>query len=309
MQKDMIGFGLVGNFAHHLEQAGEAKDFVACSDSDSSAPKGMFPFYIPGADGVLGRYCVDSSAIILPDDPEKRVQAEPEIALECEIIYENVAGANGADSARKQVARVVPKFFMAGNDTSVRDDPTATKLSQKKNFSTGSKGLGEKIAISSLDSGGLCDSYSIASFIRHAGAGKGGAGQGMEGVAGKGAHFELYGECSPLTSYSYFHQKLLEWIAHKLNTQEDCGVLENLPSTLAAAHYPTRALFLIGATCYMKPYEQYRLESGDEIAIVAFPHTRYSAKDVREWLDSGGSNSGGLRLEGVSLLRQIVREA
>lgn len=295
MQKDTIGFGLVGNFAHHLEQAGEAKDFIACENGAMpDAPKGIFPFYIPRAQGALGRYCVDSHAIILPENPAKRVQAEPEIALECEIIYESVASADTTENTQKRVVRVEPKFFMACNDTSVRDDPTATKLSQKKNFSAGSKGIGEKIAIDRFCAGGVCDSYSIASFIRHA-----------------NGRFQPYGECSLLTSYSYFHERLLEWIAYKLNTQKDCGVLEDLPSVLSSAGYPTRALFFIGATCYMERYEQYRLESGDEIAIAAFPHTHYSLDQVRAWLDSMGSMASldsSDTLEGVSLLHQIVQK-
>lgn len=295
MQKDMIGFGLAGNFAHHLEQAGEAKDFIACENiATPDAPKGIFPFYIPHADGVLGRYCVDSRAIILPENPAKRVQAEPEIGLECAIIYENVADTNNTERAQKRVVRVEPKFFMACNDTSVRDDPTATKLSQKKNFSAGSKGVGEKIAIDRFCRGGVCDSYAIASFIRHA-----------------NGSFQPYGEYSFLTSYSYFHERLLEWIAHTLNTQTDCGVLEDLPSVLERAGYPTRALFLIGATCYMQRYERYRLESSDEIAIVAFPHTRYTPDQVRMWLDSmdyAAFVDSSSALDGVSLLRQIVRK-
>ena len=42
-----FGFGVAGNFAGHLEQAGEAVDFVNVA-SEGSAPKGIFPWYSQG---------------------------------------------------------------------------------------------------------------------------------------------------------------------------------------------------------------------------------------------------------------------
>ncbi len=52
----LVGFGVAGNFAGHLEQAGEAADFVrVAADLPGGAPgvaeppKGIFPWYIPGA--------------------------------------------------------------------------------------------------------------------------------------------------------------------------------------------------------------------------------------------------------------------
>ena len=51
-----FGFGVAGNFAGHLEQAGEAADFVNVDERRSSAPKGIFPWYAPGFDGFLGEF-------------------------------------------------------------------------------------------------------------------------------------------------------------------------------------------------------------------------------------------------------------
>ena len=39
----MIGFGVAGNFAGHLEQAGEASDFVNVKVKDAIQPKAIFP--------------------------------------------------------------------------------------------------------------------------------------------------------------------------------------------------------------------------------------------------------------------------
>ena len=64
--QQVIGLGVAGNFAGHLEQAGEARDFVAVKVKDAIAPKAIFPFYLPGvADHFLGTYPLshDTSAI------------------------------------------------------------------------------------------------------------------------------------------------------------------------------------------------------------------------------------------------------
>ena len=48
MWNQVIGLGVAGNFAGHLEQAGESADFVDVVVADQNAPKGIFPFYLPG---------------------------------------------------------------------------------------------------------------------------------------------------------------------------------------------------------------------------------------------------------------------
>lgn len=120
--RDMIGLGIVGNFANHLEQAGEAADFAHITTQDSLQPKGIFSFYVPNARDLLGRYCFNNERIILPNDRDLCVQAEAELALECELIYDD----------SHAIAQITPQFFMAFNDASVRNDKNATKLSQKK---------------------------------------------------------------------------------------------------------------------------------------------------------------------------------
>jgi hypothetical protein len=41
--RNWFGFGVAGNFAGHLEQAGEAVDFAAV-ESNGDVPKGIFPW-------------------------------------------------------------------------------------------------------------------------------------------------------------------------------------------------------------------------------------------------------------------------
>ena len=271
---DILGIGVAGNFAGHLSQAGEDKDF---NTTDDDAPKGIFPFYVPydNAD-ALGRYCINNQNIILPSDSNLCVQAEPEVGLECDLIYDE----------NKKVIDIVPNFFMAFNDASVRNDKNATKLSQKKNFSTGSKAYGNKIPIDNFHEGGICDSYTLASFIRF------------------DSELKAYGEASKLINYSYFHQKLLDWLKDRLNNQKDCSILEDFSKILQCSNYPKKALFAIGATCYSKLGETRFLQENDEIFIVVFNHNKYDLAEIEKILsDSGRSFSPN---NDISISRQKV---
>lgn len=84
--KDMATFGVAGNFTGHLEQAGEARDFVAVKVTDAKAPKAIFPTYIPGHGGpaFLNVFPFDEDKIIFPAGEEK-LQIEPECAIVCEV--------------------------------------------------------------------------------------------------------------------------------------------------------------------------------------------------------------------------------
>jgi len=64
-----FGFGVAGNFAGHLAQAGEAADFVSVG-GDDTVPKGIFPFYVPGGVTFLAQFPISSDAITLPDSDE-----------------------------------------------------------------------------------------------------------------------------------------------------------------------------------------------------------------------------------------------
>src|SRR5690349_9718226 len=80
-----FGLGVAGNFAGHLEQAGEAGDFVGVT-AEAGAPKGLFPFYAPGYDSFLGEFPLSHDAMALPADGAD-LQVEPEVALACDVSY------------------------------------------------------------------------------------------------------------------------------------------------------------------------------------------------------------------------------
>lgn len=81
-----IGLGVAGNFAHHLEQAGELKDFENVVTKEENAPKGIFPFYLPNFETFLGVYPISHEKLELPSY-EANAQVEPEVAILFDIIY------------------------------------------------------------------------------------------------------------------------------------------------------------------------------------------------------------------------------
>lgn len=265
-----LGFGIIGNFANHLTQAKEADDFI--NIDDDGVPKGLFPFYIPNNDTFLGRYCINNSSIIVPNGVNYNIQAEPELCIECDVIYKD-----------SLVFNIVPKFFSAFNDASIRNISHAKKLSEKKNFSNASKGCGSMISIDTFSVGGICDRYSITSFL----------------VCDNEIY--QYGDNSKLLSYTYFYDKLLEWIIYKLNTQEDYAVLENLNKIIRDANFPNRMLIAVGATSYTNIGETRYLRDGDEISVIVYDHNKYSNEDIMQLIKNGAKF-----IDSASVLRQKI---
>lgn len=273
--KNYVGFGVAGNFALHLEQAGESADFTDIITDDPNGPKGMFPFYIPNRDDFLGTFPLSSSTLTLP--PQKcNVQIEPEVALVCDLVYDEMG----------KVTQIIPKFFGAYNDCSLRIEGAA-KISHKKNWGANSKGLSKTlIPIDSFESGGIMDHYRIASFLRRDGA------------------LMRYGEDVELTGYSYFYNKLLEWMTHQINTQTNIGPLEPISQYLHDAGNPKQAVISIGATRYTPFGETNFLHEGDEIIVVVYDNNLYCMNPILMM-----TNSGKLDVEGVSALVQKVVSA
>ena len=117
--KKFLGLGIAGNFALHLDQAGEAEDFKDIITEDEAAPKGMFPFYLPKSQNpveqtalhakeILSTYPLSSDNIKLPSQ-NVNVQAEPEVGLICDLQY--CAG---------KLSKITPTYFGAYNDCSIR---------------------------------------------------------------------------------------------------------------------------------------------------------------------------------------------
>jgi len=260
---NFLGLGIAGNFALHLAQAGELEDFKDIITEDEAAPKGIFPFYLPCEKtttnkrprDILSIYPLSSKKIQLPKE-KVNVQAEPEVALICEIIYTDA-----------KISAIKPKEFAPYNDCSIRIGG-AEKISDKKNWGENSKGIAEKlISIDTFAEGGIMDSYSICSFLR------------------RDEKLHAYGEDVELNGYSYFYDKLTDWIVNQINTQEDFGPLEDIKSYITACNNPTELIISIGATRYTEYGEHTFLQTDDEVIIALYNHTKYSKEELTQLIE------------------------
>jgi len=262
--KDFLGLGIAGNFALHLDQAGEAEDFKDVITADEAAPKGMFPFFLPRvqnpvnkaelkAKKILTTYPLGADNLKLPADKELNVQAEPEVGLICDLEY--TVG---------RLSKITPKYFGAYNDYSIRIKG-AEKISDKKNWGHETKGFSNNIIkIDKFSVGGNIDNYSICSFLKRNG------------------EVHAYGENVKLTGYSYFHEKLLNWMLNQINTQENFGPLEPLSEYIHACNNPSQAIISIGATRYTEFGENTFLKPKDESIVIIYDNTKLTQEDILE---------------------------
>ncbi len=251
---NFLGLGIAGNFAFHLDQAGEAEDFKDIITQDEAAPKGMFPFYLPNsnpfAKEILSTYPLSSDTIKLPSK-DVNIQAEPEVGLICSFEYEN-----------NKLSKIIPTHFGAYNDCSIRV-VGAKKISDKKNWGKDSKGISDTLfKIDKFKDGGIMDKFSISSFLIRDGK------------------VHAYGEDVALNGYSYFYDKLISWILNQINTQKDFGPLEELCKYILACGNPTQAIISIGATRYTPYGESTFLNRDDEVVIVVYNHDVSSLDEV-----------------------------
>lgn len=263
------GFGVAGNFAGHLEQAGEARDFASLKAS-GTGPKGMFPFHLPIAGHFLATDPISDSVLTLPEGGE--VQGEPEVSLVCDVAY------------RGAVADLRPVAFAAFDDASIRREG-APKISVKKNWGPGSKGMSSRwIPLADgIVAGCPLDGYRIASFLKR------------DGI------WQAYGVDSPVLGYSLYGPALLEWIDDRLSGQRDEGPLEDLPVLLEKAGRPERIVVTIGATRYTALGETTYLKVGDLFAVAVYDPTKVDASSLTSLADSRGE------ADGLSLLVREVR--
>lgn len=271
--KNVVGLGVAGNFAGHLEQAGEADDFKDLVIDDATAPKGIFPFYIPGdGDHFLHTCPISPDRVRLGSDDEKH-QIEPEVSLLCDLVYDD-----------KRVSRVVPREAFAHNDCSIRREG-AKKISEKKNWGRETKGTAsQSILIDRFEKGGVLDDYRIASYLLRNG------------------ELVEYGVDSSVASYSYMYGRLLDWLVEKLNDQVDEGPLENISEWIGIAGQPAQALISIGATQYTDYGESTFLARGDQVIVAVYNARELDVDNIR--LIARGLAPAPST--GLSLLRQEV---
>jgi len=261
--RSWFGFGVAGNFAGHLEQAGEAADFVnvKTEGKEGSAPKGIFPWYVPGSDTFLGEFPLSSDAIVLPaESPEfsgpLNLQIEPEVGLACRVKWSG-----------DTVAALEPFALGAFNDCSIRR-PGAPKISVKKNWGPASKGVAPQFFdISDLTPDGPTATLRLVCYLR-----------GADGEE------HAYGVDSPLLGYSYYGEVLLDWIIERLANQKGSPEtpLEDVGALMVAAGHPGHVLIGIGATRYTPLGESTFLRSGDEAVVRVYDTGTDEMSELRQ---------------------------
>ncbi|MBO0768360.1 MAG: hypothetical protein J2O48_06715 [Solirubrobacterales bacterium] len=272
-----FGFGVAGNFAGHLEQAGEAVDFVHV-EAAAEAPKGIFPWYAPGAPtsaipSFLHTFPVADQEIAFPAGADN-LQIEPEVGLIAEVHY----GDGG------QVTQLTPTAVGAFNDCSIRR-PNAAKISEKKNWGAASKGAAARyFPVSDLAAD--TTNLRLASFL----------------VRDKQAH--AYGVDSAVSDYSYYGTRLLDWIVERLANQQGAAEtpLEPVGAYLQAAGKPGQVLVGIGATRYTEFGESTYLQPGDDSVVVLYDATQHTPEGITGAVAAGTESD----LHAVSHLRQRV---
>jgi hypothetical protein len=260
--RSWFGFGVAGNFAGHLEQAGEAGDFVKVV-TEGYAPKGIFPWYAPGRDDFLGEFPLSSDAVVLPEITEGsgfagplNLQIEPEVGIACRVVW------NG-----DTVVRLEPFALGAFNDCSIRR-PGAPKISYKKNWGPSSKGVAPQFFdISDLTPDGPTATMRLVCFLRD--------GDGEQ---------HAYGVDSPLVGYSYYGEVLLDWIVERLANQKGSQdtPLEDVGALMVASGHPDNVLIGIGATRYTPLGESTYLTPGDEAIVRVYDTVTDAASELRQ---------------------------
>ncbi|WP_319557950.1 DUF5718 family protein [Thiomicrorhabdus sp.] len=272
--KNTLCLGIAGNFAGHLEQAGETPDFVNVKTLSTTAPKGIFPYYVPGSDQQIGVFPLASNCIRYPQDlaENAHLQAEPEVCVLFDVHYEF-----------GKISDLKPKLFAAFNDCSIRK-PGAKKISEKKNWGPDTKGISSTfLPITNLNPGCELDQFRIASFLQRDGK------------------VNAYGNDSAVCSYSYFHDQLLEWMVDKLNHQADFGPLENLNQIIHQCAFPKQIMISFGATTYTEFGESVFLQPGDTISIYVYDAEVHTPEQI-----SAHAHGEEIELAGCSLLRQEI---
>ncbi len=251
--KKLPVFGIAGNFAEHLGQAGEDADFINIPTKEAHAPKGIFPIYIPNHASFLGTYPLSHDQLQADFSNPINVQMEPELCMLFDVHYD-----------AHHIADLTPVAFTAFNDCSIRR-PNATKISQKKNWGRNSTGIAKQwIELNQFDADSDLDHFQIASYLKRHNA------------------IKAYGVDSEVRSYSYFYQPLVNWLCETFNTQTDLGPLENLANLISKASFPKQLIISLGATRYTALGEKTFLAPNDQIWVFIYNPNRVTTQELMD---------------------------
>lgn len=253
------GLGVAGNVAGHMAQAGEA-DAVKEGALTPKTPAAVFTFFAPHPHTIdateeevlmrLSEFPVTNAIINYPDiEGAGNVQVEPELGLYVDIVY-------AADE--KSVSRLIPRRVAAFNDCSIRKLDGSEKLSEKKNWGEGSKGISlRSFRIHSMAPGTLVDNLVLVSYIK------------------RGDTVHQYSVDAPAKNYLMFHEPLLEWIVERINNQKTEDKWEAIFPEMAASDYPTSMWIAVGAGEYTDWGATNYLQPKDECLVLVYNEKAY----------------------------------
>ncbi|WP_413700337.1 DUF5718 family protein [Psychromonas sp. KJ10-10] len=252
----LLGLGIVGNSAGHIQQTGESKGLTKIGDINK--PQALFPFYIPNAEEkYLSELPYSETHLSLPKTVNAKVQMEPELALKLALTY----GQQGEITGLRAISISVI------NDATYRN-ANITKLAQKKNWGALSKGLANyEIEIDSFTSGCQLDHFRLCGFHKHH------------------DKWQLCGDDVALNDYSYFYEKILDWLKTQIQTQQEHALLHNIQELLTQTGCPENIIVSIGSTRYSNYGETHQLFSGDQTAVVLYDSRTYALADVVSLLE------------------------
>lgn len=276
-----FGLGVAGNVAGHMAQAGEA----ATTDGEQKTPAAVFAFYVPEGSKErlfrnlgsktsllrkeaasrdtlrleaelerLERFPVTTDLIEYPDcEGAAKVQVEPEMALLCDIVYRSHSLEG------KTVEALLPRKIAAFNDCSIRELRGSEKLSERKNWGFGSKGISldgfDLASVREFEAGGLASRLALTSYVKRDGK------------------VHQYTETAPGRNYLLYHGPLLDWIRDQLNDQRDADKWEDMAQLLRAANYPSSMWIALGAGEYTAWGQENYIQPKDETVVVVFDET------------------------------------
>mmetsp|Transcript_14109 Transcript_14109/g.40653 ORF Transcript_14109/g.40653 Transcript_14109/m.40653 type:complete len:399 (-) Transcript_14109:18-1214(-) len=254
-----FGLGVAGNVAGHMAQAGEADAGAV----QGATPAAIFTFYAPHPNTVdateeevldrLAHFPVTNAVIDFPRNLRgaANVQVEPELGLYADIVY----ARDG-----RSVERLVPRRVAAFNDCSIRQLEGASKLSQKKNWGFGSKGISlRSFRVDSISRGSLVDKLVLSSYIK------------------RGEEVHKYSVDAPARTYLMFYDELLEWIVDRINNQQNTDKWEEVFPELVASDYPTSMWIALGAGEYTEWGAANYLQPRDESLVVLYNEDAFPA--------------------------------
>ncbi|CAD7964075.1 unnamed protein product [Amoebophrya sp. A25] len=247
----------------------------------------------------LTRFPVTNAVISYPHDGGN-VQVEPEVALYCDIWY-NTSGdpvyrSSKASPAKKKqrpvtVERLVPRKIAAFNDCSIRQLDGSTKLSEKKNWGHGSKGISlNSFRLQDPDKDfspeGLAQRLVLVSYVK------------------RGSQIHLYTHPAPARNYLLYYKPLLAWITEQMNFQGDQDKWEDVNELLEASEYPMSCWIALGAGEYTEWGQKNFMRPQDEAVVIVYDEEFFPAGPSEMKIRQLFDDYGHVEVRGLVALHQ-----